>query len=467
MTKFKTLFLFIIIFSILAITTNAYTSQAQPKIVGGTEVTTNKYPWMAAIIKQQYPDSDIYNAQFCGGSLIDSQWILTAAHCFYESGNQIKFADDVNVVLGILDLTDTTGMERIEVEDIIIHAGYNDNTNLNDIALIKLKTTSSQSPISLVTDDAVESANVSDISTVIGWGNTESIIGYPNVLREVDIPIVSNTTCIDSYGASLIQNTNVCAGLATGGKDSCQGDSGGPLFVNDGGTYKQNGVVSFGIGCADPDYYGVYTRVSQFANWISDAKAGKLFRTISVDNNTISTIISDGIFGDTNGDGYDYYITSISLGDNPQSGIPTNYTKLISIQFEINNIAASTTAKITFDEIETGAKFYIYDGTTYIDVTSRVSVSEKNVVYEITDGTDLDHDATVNNKIIGFLAKASSDDDSGSDDDNSGSDDGSDDNSDSSGGGGGGCSAGGNNYLGFLFVMILIYGIFRYKRKKA
>jgi len=88
-------------------------------------------------------------------------------------------------------------------------------------------------------------------------------------LQEVDVPIVSNATCNTSYGGEITANM-ICAGYAQGGKDACYGDSGGPLFVPDetGTGWVQVGVVSWGEGCALPNYYGVYARVSRYQSWI-------------------------------------------------------------------------------------------------------------------------------------------------------------------------------------------------------
>lgn len=82
----------------------------------------------------------------------------------------------------------------------------------------------------------------------------------------MEVPVVSDTDCRVSYGVTDIADHMICAGLPEGGKDACQGDSGGPLFAN--GT--QYGIVSWGYGCARPDYPGVYTEVAYFVDWIYD-----------------------------------------------------------------------------------------------------------------------------------------------------------------------------------------------------
>jgi len=111
-------------------------------------------------------------------------------------------------------------------------------------------------------------AQPDDKATVIGWGRTMEGGDTSAVLRQVEIPIVSNETCQQSYPNGITSNM-MCAGREEGGRDSCQGDSGGPLMVRGSGQdWRQAGVVSFGIGCARPNFYGVYTRISQYLFWI-------------------------------------------------------------------------------------------------------------------------------------------------------------------------------------------------------
>jgi hypothetical protein len=105
-------------------------------------------------------------------------------------------------------------------------------------------------------------------SLVSGWGATAEGGSSAAILQKVRVPIVSNTTCNAAYGGGITANM-LCAGLVEGGKDSCQGDSGGPLVVPDGSGWRLAGVVSFGNGCARPNFYGVYTRISSFTTWIT------------------------------------------------------------------------------------------------------------------------------------------------------------------------------------------------------
>jgi len=248
-----------------------------PLIVGGGPADPGEYPWMVALVDASTANPS--NGQFCGGSLIDAEWVLTAAHCVFDFFGFMISPEDLEVVLGINNLSDgpTSGSsgQRIEVVQIIPHPAYDDASSDSDVALLHLAAPASLAPSTVGTIGLVapgDGALVAPgtVSTVTGWGLT-SVNGNPsNVLLEVDVPIVSNAICNapSSYNGAVTDNM-LCAGLAAGGKDSCQGDSGGPLIVSDGnGGWLQAGVVSWGYGCAQPNLYGVYARVSQFKDWI-------------------------------------------------------------------------------------------------------------------------------------------------------------------------------------------------------
>uniref|UniRef100_A0A3P9MAB9 Peptidase S1 domain-containing protein n=1 Tax=Oryzias latipes TaxID=8090 RepID=A0A3P9MAB9_ORYLA len=157
------------------------------------------------------------------------------------------------------------------VTTLIVHPDYNTVTADNDIALLQLS-----SPVTFnnyITPVCLPSTNstfYSGVNTwVTGWGNigTGVSLPAPQTLQEVQVPIVGNRRCKCSY--SSITDNMVCAGLLAGGKDSCQGDSGGPLVIKQNNRWIQAGVVSFGNGCALPNFPGVYTRVSQYQTWIN------------------------------------------------------------------------------------------------------------------------------------------------------------------------------------------------------
>uniref|UniRef100_A0A3Q1JUV1 trypsin n=1 Tax=Anabas testudineus TaxID=64144 RepID=A0A3Q1JUV1_ANATE len=201
---------------------------------------------------------------FCGGSLINKYWVITAAHCD-------KGINNMMIVAGDYSLTIYEGTEQEIMPQLLIpHPDYNSATNNNDIMLIKLRAPvylNSYISITLLPrqGDTIPEGRVCRVS---GWGYTSFIGGQiPSTLRTVTVPIVSTEKCnsSDSFDGSITENM-LCAGYSLGGKDACEGDSGGPL-VCEGRVY---GVVSWGKGCAEAQYPGVYTAVSRYRRWIDN-----------------------------------------------------------------------------------------------------------------------------------------------------------------------------------------------------
>jgi secreted trypsin-like serine protease len=230
----------------------------EPRIIGGEPADFGEYPFMVALLFEPSAGSD-FDKQYCGGSLISSRWVLTAAHCvdFLES------PDEVAVAVSRTNLDSAEG-ERVDVRAFYVHPDYDPNVISPDVALLRLaRPVTGIEPIELAdaSDDTFEAAGT--MLTVIGWGNTSTTgqASFPDALREVVVPVVDDTTCDTAYHGFVTVETQLCAGQK--GIDSCGGDSGGPLFATtSSGDDVQVGIVSYGIGCAKQRYPGVYTEVN-------------------------------------------------------------------------------------------------------------------------------------------------------------------------------------------------------------
>jgi len=233
------------------------------RIVGGWDADKGEWPWMVQITK--------YGDHHCGGSLIDDQWIVTAAHCFMYENNH----DIFELVIGEFDRSKNEGTEqRFKIAKLVDHKSFNSPSKANDIALIKLdrpvKYSKHAQKICLpkATDDFTGT-----VCTVAGWGSMNPYyVDFPQILQEVNVPMMSHMAC--SKKVYPFYTSNVCAGFSYGTQDACGGDSGGPLMCRSPGSrhWKLAGVVSWGEGCALPNNPGVYTKVTDFLQWIQQNK---------------------------------------------------------------------------------------------------------------------------------------------------------------------------------------------------
>ncbi|XP_031708853.1 trypsin-1-like [Anarrhichthys ocellatus] len=235
---------------VFALLLGAVFATEEDKIVGGHECTPNSQPHQASLNSGYH---------LCGGSLVNENWVVSAAHC-YKSYVGARPRDHNRWFMD--------GNEQIiSAARVIPHPNYESWLVNNDIMLIELSKPAINQyvkPVALPTSCAP--AGIA--CTVSGWGVTMSSSADSNRLQCLDIPILSDEDCDNSY-PGMITEAMFCAGYLEGGKDSCQGDSGGPV-VCDG---ELQGVVSWGFGCAEKNHPGVYAKTCIFTDWLQSTMA--------------------------------------------------------------------------------------------------------------------------------------------------------------------------------------------------
>ena len=200
--------------------------------MGGQATEQHEYPWQVGLVGVNG------RTPYCGGTLISSQHVLTAAHC--TAGQS---ASAIKVLLGEHVISDNS-FTKVDVAELIQDPNYNSQSTNSDYAILRLAQpvtfSTAVSPACLPA--ATTTTYSGSTSTVTGWGTLKSNGNQPSILQEVDVTITSQQTCRAAYGTSAITDLMVCAMDA--GKDSCQGDSGGPLIVAENGRQALVRIIS-------------------------------------------------------------------------------------------------------------------------------------------------------------------------------------------------------------------------------
>ena len=252
----------------VAVSSAAGAAERRPEIVGGSVAEDGAWPWQVALVKAKTKDN--YDAFYCGGSLINQQWVLTAAHCVVDDHGRVETAGNIEVLVGTNDLR--RGGKRVAVARVIANRDYDPKTVVNDLALLEL-----EEPVAIEAIDVVSSEDQEDRvappgtdAVVTGWGRTSvKPTVFPRRLMQAEITTATLATCRKAHPRETVNGTMICAGVPSGRPDSCNGDSGGPLVVEArAGDYVLLGAVSWGNATCDG--WGVYTRLPIYGDWIAD-----------------------------------------------------------------------------------------------------------------------------------------------------------------------------------------------------
>ncbi|KAB0805514.1 hypothetical protein PPYR_02484 [Photinus pyralis] len=239
------------------------------RIVGGHSTVFASHPWQVALIKTGFLSKKLA----CGGALLNERWIVTAAHCVATVP-----PSDLLLRLGEHDLsTDSEPYIHQErrVQIVAAHPQFDPRTFEYDLALLRFyEPVQFQPNIIPVCVPNTDENFVGRTAYVTGWGRLYEDGPLPSVLQQVAVPVINNTVCESMYRSAgyieHIPHIFICAGWRKGGFDSCEGDSGGPMVIQrEDKRFLLAGVISWGIGCAEPNQPGVYTRISEFRDWIN------------------------------------------------------------------------------------------------------------------------------------------------------------------------------------------------------
>ncbi|XP_034652191.1 serine proteinase stubble isoform X2 [Drosophila subobscura] len=242
----------------------------EPRIVGGANAAFGRWPWQISL--RQWRTSTYLHK--CGAALLNENWAITAAHCVDNVP-----PSDLLLRLGEYDLAEEEepyGYQERRVQIVASHPQFDPRTFEYDLALLRFyEPVVFQPNIIPVCVPENDENFIGQTAFVTGWGRLYEDGPLPSVLQEVAVPVINNTICESMYRTAgyieHIPHIFICAGWKKGGYDSCEGDSGGPMVLQREADkrFQLGGVISWGIGCAEANQPGVYTRISEFRDWIN------------------------------------------------------------------------------------------------------------------------------------------------------------------------------------------------------
>ena len=388
----------LVVLTLLILISFSFSASAQQKVVGGVDVDIKDYPWQIALT------SSPSGSGFCGGSIIGDSWVLTAAHCVSgESASGLY-------IRGGSSSSYASGGDSYSVNQIIVHPNYSGNSY--DFALIEINGeftfNTNVQKIDLI-DEIEIAAGVQDggiMATITGWGTTSSGGSLASILQMVEAPIIENDVACGSatdsngnsgeYSCSSLDESMICAGdLINGGEDACQGDSGGPLVVRNAANTKWLliGATSWGYGCADVLYPGVWSKVSYVLDWIeanADTNSENGCIDVNACNYDVEAIYDNGSCaeidecGDCGGNGP---ASGFDCDGNCTSGETLNISMSDSYGdgWTGNNLIVNGTS-LTISSGSEGSGTICYDSTAVcIDVSCDGGTWQEDISWSITD----------------------------------------------------------------------------------
>lgn len=260
-----------IIFATLALALGCVCALPESRIVGGEDAASDTAPF---IVSLQW-STETRRRHFCAAAIINSEWILTAAHCMQA----LPTDSLIKIVAGRTNLNAAESEdEQIRfVDDIVVHQNFTGGISADDIALLKINEafewTDSVQPIALPRAKDELKGKVS----IYGWGSTtrDYVPEYPEALQVAVADIIAYKDCeavLGGEGATPLKKSNLCTGPLEGGVSTCNGDSGGPLVKSDKeGQKTLVGIVSWGFyPCGGAGSPSIYAKVASYIQWINE-----------------------------------------------------------------------------------------------------------------------------------------------------------------------------------------------------